>query len=126
MPPSRGDEPGESGVLPSEPLSDVLAAITVTEDGRTLTGRTRSMRRPSTQPEAQPIETVRDVLIRYATGPHEHTRTPTETSNHVMRSIHQSLLISARHLRPQDRRLPRRPFPPFSRMAFSGGRIPRA
>ena len=74
--PSRGNEPDESEVLPSVPPTDVLAAITVTEDGRTLTGRTRSMRRPSTQPQAQPSEHSSE-----PTRPHEHTRTPTETSN---------------------------------------------
>ena len=76
VPPSRGNEPGESEVLPSVPPSDVLAAITVTEDGRTLTGRTRSMRRPGTQPQAQPSEHSSE-----PTRTHEHTRTPTETSN---------------------------------------------
>ena len=74
--PSRGNEPGESEVLPSVSPTDVLAAITVTEDGRTLTGRTRSMRHPSTQPQAQPSEHSSE-----PTRPHEHTRTPTETSN---------------------------------------------
>ena len=104
VPPSRGEEPGESEVLPSEPLSDVLAAITVTADGRTLTGRTRSMQRPGTRPQATPSEptpppatapsptnaspTTSSAMSSSGTHPapthtHEHTRMPAETSNQV-------------------------------------------
>jgi len=98
VPPSRGDEPGESGVLPSEPLSDVLAAITVTEDGRTLTGRTRSMRRRGTRPQAQSSEHSSEATPPPTPAPsatsssdtrlaptraHEHTRMSSKTSNHV-------------------------------------------
>ena len=94
VPPSRGDEPGESGVLPSEPLSDVLAAITVTEDGRTLTGRTRSMRRRGTRPQAQSSEHSSEATPPPTPAPsatsssdtrlaptraHEHTRMSSET-----------------------------------------------
>jgi hypothetical protein len=108
VPLSRGDEPGESEVLPSEPLSDVLAAITVTEDGRTLTGRTRTMRRPGTRIQAQSSEQSSEPTPPPAPAPsaaaasptttsatsspntrptptraHEPTRTPAETSNQV-------------------------------------------
>ncbi|NKB92523.1 MAG: DUF4157 domain-containing protein, partial [Candidatus Nanopelagicales bacterium] len=108
VPPGRGEEPGEREVLPSEPPSDVLAAITVTEDGRTLTGRTRPMRRPGTRPPAQssaqssdptppptpaPSATTASPTTTSATSSpdtrpvpahaHEHTRMPAETSNHV-------------------------------------------
>ena len=107
VPPSRGDKPADNDVLPLEPPSDVLAAITVTEDGRTLTGRTRSMRRPGPPPQAQPSAPT----PAHSSAPRP---TPTQTHEDPLAPVETPGQITT-----ADQRAPVEPLPTFATDALS-------